>query len=243
MSKFKHLIMRQIWVNINKLKMPLIQRKFLHFYSQFIVEGDLCFDIGAHKGNRSEIFSKLGAKVVAVEPQEYYAEYLREKFKTDKNVIVVNKGVSDKEGELPLFICEMDTTLSTFSTKWKVGRFSGHKWNKCKIVKVTTIDDLIKKYGLPKFCKIDVEGFEQQVIKGITSHIPFLSFEFTKENINDTKFCMEHLQSLGYISFNFSLGEEMNMMFKDWISAEDLLRNFSLIKDNFLWGDIYARYE
>ena len=44
------------------------RRRFELFYSQFIRPGDLCFDVGANKGARAEIFLRLGARVVAVEP-------------------------------------------------------------------------------------------------------------------------------------------------------------------------------
>ncbi len=45
--------------------------KRLSFYRQFIDPDDIVFDVGANMGNRSKIFSKLGKKVVGVEPQSY----------------------------------------------------------------------------------------------------------------------------------------------------------------------------
>ena len=76
------------------------QRKVLNFYSQFIKKGDLCFDVGAHKGNRTEIFLKLGARVVAIEPQERCVRYLQSKFGKNPQFSLVKKGLSDKEGKL-----------------------------------------------------------------------------------------------------------------------------------------------
>ena len=79
-----------------------------------------------------------------------------------------------KKGYLKLQICENAPTISTMSDKWiKDGRFSNdYKWTKTQLVAVTTLDDLIKEYGSPKFCKIDVEGFEYPVLKGLTKPIP-----------------------------------------------------------------------
>ena len=50
------------------------------FYSEFIKEGDVVFDVGANKGNRTVIFLELGAKVVAVEPQKECYEHLTKRF-------------------------------------------------------------------------------------------------------------------------------------------------------------------
>jgi FkbM family methyltransferase len=214
----------------------------LRFYSRFIHKGDLCFDVGAHMGNRTEIFLKLGAKVIAVEPQEDCINQLREKFNNEPRLTLVNKGLSDKEGGLTLYICEDATTISTFSDKWKTGRFSNYKWNTEKLIPVTTLDNLIKKFGLPVFCKIDVEGFEFQVLKGLSRPITYISFEFTREFFNDIEFCVNHLLSLGYVKFNCSLGESAKMFFQSWVTAKKLYQRLDLVDDSLLWGDIYAKF-
>lgn len=216
--------------------------KMLNFYSQFIHKGDLCFDIGAYKGNRTEIFLELGAKVVAVEPQESCIDDLRQKFNKEPRLILVKKGLSDKEGELTLYICEGANTISTFSDEWKRGRFSNCKWNKHELVPVTTLENLIKEFGLPVFCKIDVEGFEFQVLKGLSRPLPYISFEFTREYFNDAESCINHLLSLGYVEFNSSLGESMQMLFQTWVKPEELYQRLNLIDDSLLWGDIYAKF-
>jgi len=216
--------------------------KMSGFYSQFIHKGDLCFDIGAHRGNRTEIFLRLGAKVVAVEPQEDCIDYLRQKFNEESRLVLVNKGLSGKEGELTLYVCKDASVISTFSDKWKRGRFSNYKWNNSKTVSVTTLDNLIKKFGLPVFCKIDVEGFEFQVLKGLSQPIPYISFEFTREFFYDAESCIKYLHSLGYVEFNCSIGESMHMLFQTWVTAEELYQSLNSIDDSLLWGDIYAKF-
>ncbi len=218
------------------------QEKMLKFYSQFIKKGDAVFDIGAHRGNRTEIFLRLGARVVAVEPQKRCIKYLQSKFGKEPNFILVKKGLSDKEGKLTIFVCGEADTISTFSEKWKTGRFSNYKWNKQEIVPVTTLDNLIKEFGIPSFCKIDVEGYELKVLKGLSKPIPYLSFEFTKEFFEDAKACLDHLISLGYWQFNFSLSGSMEFFFPRWESSKEIIQKTSLIKDKLLWGDIYAKF-
>ncbi len=162
----------------------------------FVKKGDLCFDIGANEGALTDFMLTKGAKVVAVEPNDRHAKNLKRKFGENSNFHLVEKGVADREGELEFSICEEADDLSTFSENWKK-RMPNYKWNKKKIVPVTTLDELIKKYGLPKFCKIDVEGFEDKVLNGLTTPIQIISFE-----VNDLKnICLEILKGLGYSNF------------------------------------------
>jgi len=214
----------------------------VRFYSKFIKKGNLCLDIGAHKGNKTEIFLRIGAKVVAVEPQKECIDYLKQKFRNETRLILIQKGLSDKEEEIILHICEKATTISTFSDKWKTGRFSSYKWNKSIVVPVTTLDSLIKKFGLPDFCKIDVEGYEFKVLKGLSQPIPYISFEFTREFFNDAKSCINYLITLGYVKFNCSIRENHCLLFQPWVSSDEIYQKLDLIDDPLLWGDIYAKF-
>lgn len=191
-------------------------KEVLKFYSQFIINGDLCFDIGANIGGRTEIFLELGAKVVCIEPQQSCLQKLYELFGNNQNVSIVAKAVADREGEAEIAICKDTPTISTMSSKWRnEGRFSkDYKWTSAQKVFTTTLDTLISQYGSPVFCKIDVEGFEDSVLKGLTKPaISVISFEFTKEFFDDSKQCINHLLSIGPIEFNCSMGESMKLLF------------------------------
>ncbi len=218
--------------------------KMISFYSQFINKGDLCFDIGANIGEYTMTFLRLRNKVICVEPQLICLRKLYELFRKNKNVIIVGKAVGDKEGISELSICENESGISTLSNKWKIkGRFSkNHKWTKTQKVKITTLDKLISTYGFPKFCKIDVEGFELECLKGLSKKIPYICFEFTKEFINDAMKCMGHLQSLGNVKFNYVTKEEFRFRLFKWIYSEQLYDVINSIPDDLLWGDIYARF-
>jgi len=126
-------------------------RKELEFYSQFIKENDLCFDVGANIGDKTEIFVQLGATVVAIEPQESCWRILRRRFK-DNEVHIITKALSKSMGNQEIFI-DRSSTLSSMSTEWiesvkKSGRFSRHKWSYSMTVETTTLDALISE-----FCK------------------------------------------------------------------------------------------
>jgi FkbM family methyltransferase len=214
------------------------------FYSQLIKEGDLCFDVGANNGNRTNVFLKLGAMVICIEPQQVCVKHLYKLFGNNKSVIVVEKAVAEREGHSELSICKEAPAIATMSDKWKSkGRYSkDHKWTTTQEVTTTTLDALIAEYGLPAFCKIDVEGFEESVLNGLTKPIPIISFEFHKELLHECQQCINHLLSIGPVEFNCSLGESMKMLFPKWVSPDKLYEKLDSLEDEYFQGDIYARF-
>ncbi len=217
--------------------------ELVQFYSQFVGMGDLCFDIGAHWGSHTAAFRALYAEVVCVEPQPRIVQTLEHRFINDAFVHIVSKGVAARVGHLPMFISERDSTISTFEEKWKTGRFKGYTdWNITIGIPVITLDALIKQYGIPRFCKIDVEGFEYEVLRGLSVPIPSLSFEFTEEFFVDAKCCLDYLVALsGKYIFNFSLGASLEWGLSEWSGADEVISSLCELAGDLLGGDIYAK--
>jgi len=214
------------------------------FYSRFMDDGDLCFDIGANAGNRTRTFLGLGASVVAVEPQPHCAQILRDTYASNK-LSVIGKAVSDVCGTATLHTGFHDT-IASMSDSWLDAvkgsrRFGQHTWPVSIDVETTTLDTLIKEHGVPKFIKIDVEGFEYNVLKGLSQPIANISFEFTPEHIEDTVKCMQHLESLGPVEFNASIGESMVMHNDEYTSSASILKLIAQLADGRAFGDVYAR--
>lgn len=94
---------------------------------------------------------------------------------------------------------EQHSYLSTADEDWKKGRcFKDYTWGCAIDVPATTLNELIETHGMPDFCKIDVEGYELNVLKGMTKPIPYLSFEFAYEFLDQkTKPCLDYLNSFG----------------------------------------------
>lgn len=229
------------------------RKKLLNFYSQFVEKGDLCFDIGANLGSRTEVFLRLGAKVVAVEPQYICMRKLEKKYGRNKNVFLIQKAISDKEGEEELMVSNSHI-VSSMSKRWieslKASDMffistSAFQWQKSVKVKVTTLDKLIEDYGKPSFCKIDVEGYEYEVLKGLSKSVGIISFEFTPtpEFILSAINTIKHLSGIGNVRFNYSLGSFMSLELKEWVGPKEISNILlTLPQKTSFSGDILARF-
>ncbi|MEG4398154.1 FkbM family methyltransferase [Microcoleus sp. N9_B2] len=215
----------------------------INFIRNFVQPGDIVFDVGANIGQKTEVYAAAGAKVICFEPQPNCVNILTEKYQHNQNIAIVNKGLAEQKGTMELSVCNDANYISTFSKKWQTGRFANYQWNETVSVEVTTLDEMIEVWGRPHFCKIDVEGFEYQVLKGLSTPIPYISFEFAIEFIDDTKKCINHLKTLGYKLFNFANGEQANLVFPEWVSEERLVKYLESSNDSLLWGDVYAKFE
>jgi len=229
----------------NKLTTFFTKKERKEFYSQFIKQGDLCFDVGANIGNRTFVFLELGANVVAVEPQKDCYNHLKKRF--GNKIELVAEGLGEKESVEKLYISDL-SAISSFSKShidtMKEDRFKGAHWDKTVDIQMTTLDNLIAKYGVPDFCKIDVEGFEYEVIKGLHQAVKVLSLEYiVPENLEILSNCLKHLNLLGKIECNFSYAEKMTFYLDKWISGEEMIQ-FIQSKEfiDTSWGDIYVRF-
>lgn len=216
------------------------------FYAQFVRRSDLCFDLGAHVGDRVRAFSRLGARVVAVEPDPWCAALLDQWYGGHPEITLLEMAVGAEPGTRLLHISQRNPTLSTLSADWirdiqRSLQFQGIEWDAAVEVTVTTLDDLISEYGLPRFCKIDVEGYELEVLAGLSHPIPALSFEYNPAVPDIAADCIARLSALGAYEFNWTVREIPRFRSRAWLEPDamgDMLRALPLEART---GDVYAR--
>ena len=226
---------------------PFNRRRLRKFYAQFVQKGDLCFDIGAHLGNRSDAWLQLGARVVALEPQPSCIHFLTKKFDKNNQFILVEKAVGQSSGTATLHISSLTPTVTTLAKKdWRnmIDNETSYKvkWDKSVEVPVVTMDALINEYGIPAFCKIDVENLELEVLLGLSKAIPALSIEFFSKTMSRTIACIDHLETLALYEYNWSFGESQKMDAIVWVDSNKAKSNLLSFDDERIpSGDLYAR--
>jgi membrane glycosyltransferase len=234
---------------LRSLRIYYLDRKrraaMVSLYGGFVKSGDLVFDVGAHVGDRVAAFRKLGARVVAVEPQPAIIKVLRVLYGRDRAVAIEPQAVGRSAGTVDLKLNLANPTVSTASQAFVQAAhgapgWEGQAWTRTIRVPVTTLDALIARHGMPVFIKIDVEGFEAETLAGLTRAVPALSFEFTTIARDVAAACIERCCALGYARYNAALGESQAFVHPDWRRGQEIAAWLAALPDAANSGDIYA---
>ena len=221
-------------------------RRDRRFYAQFIRPGALVFDVGAHVGNRSRVFLRLGAYCVAVEPQPIFAALLRKLYGRNADFTLIQAALGSQHGAAALHISRRTPTVSTTASAWKdqVARspsFARVSWDDAVTAPQTTLDELITRFGLPDLCKIDVEGAELEVLSGLSQPLSLLSFEYIPAVAAQAIACIARLESLGRYQYNWSPGESQQLQERTWLTSDQMTARLNSLEIDQNSGDIYAK--
>lgn len=228
---------------------PGRQRGLRRLYAPFIAEGDLVFDVGAHLGDRSAAFAALGARVVALEPQPHVARWLRRIVARTEAITVREAAVGRTPGTARMAVSGAHPTVSTLAHEWREklparnASFRHVRWEDTIEVPVTTLDALITEFGMPRFCKIDVEGHEADVLAGLSQPIAALSVEFVAGTVDVVEACVARLEALATYRYNVVVGEGRAYRFTSWVAPDEALAWLAAGADGVSSGDLYARLE
>lgn len=225
---------------------PGRHRRMVAFYGRFLGPGDVAFDVGAHVGSRVRAWRKLGAHVVAIEPQPDCLRVLRLLFGRDAGVTIAPVAVGAAPGTARLGLSSATPTVSSMSPDWvgTVARdagFSRVRWDRSIQVPVTTLDALVAEHGEPAFCKIDVEGFELDVLRGLSRPVRALSFEYLPPAHDAALAALDLVDGLGDYAYNYSPVETLRFTSDAWLDADGLRAVLDRHRPLGRSGDVYAR--
>jgi FkbM family methyltransferase len=159
----------------------------------------LLFDIGANRGDAVVVGLEQGYTVVAVEPSRVFAQ-LVSNFIYDSRVTPLRCAVSNTNDQLVEFYEAEEDGLSTLNKDWLTSDqmpYNGKPYTTTSASTVT-IDALANKYGHPDLIKIDVEGAEWNVLKGMTRAYGVVAFEWTLATLDEHQKQLQYLAGLGY---------------------------------------------
>jgi FkbM family methyltransferase len=217
-------------------------------YASLIEPGDLVFDIGAHVGNHSRALAGLGARVMAIEPQPGFARWLRWLFRGEARVAVLETAIGARAGSASLYPSLRTPTVATLSPDWIASvrgarSFARVRWQAPLVVPVTTLDALIEQHGMPRFCKLDVEGYEAEILRGLSRPIALLSFEYVPAAIEIACEAVGRLAALGHYRFNATIGERRTFCWQTWQEPAAILGWLRARRPDERSGDVYARLD
>lgn len=225
--------------------MNLLLRKYRQFkkqafYASLIRKNELCFDIGANVGAKSRIFLSTGAKVIAFEPQSTCLKQLAQINNPNFNFYSIAVGATNKTRELHL---SNYSELATLSDEFmEAHRSPDVYWNASEKVMVKSLNHLIEEFGLPDFCKIDVEGYELEIISALTYQIPLIEIEFTGKLLGDTIKIIGLLSNSLYC-FNYTRNEQPKFELTHWVTAQEMIKLLNNLPKDRLHGNLFCQLQ
>ncbi|MBQ1068509.1 FkbM family methyltransferase, partial [Micromonospora sp. D75] len=155
-------------------------------------------------------------------------------------------GLGARSGSARLERSSATPTVSTMSSSWIESvtadpSFAGVRWDRSVEVPVVTLDDLVARHGVPAFCKVDVEGFEVDVLSGLSHPVRGLSFEYLPPAHDAALASLDLVEQLGAYRYNYSPVETMRFASESWLDAAGLVRLLETYRPGGRSGDVYAR--
>jgi FkbM family methyltransferase len=212
------------------------RRREISFYREIIKPGDLCFDVGANLGQKSDVLLAIGARVVLLEPNSNCDADLNFQFKDKSSATIVRAAVGPREGTIKIYANGSGAAASV-DPNWNKRLFGDSYVTTAVEVPMTTLNRLIQQFGRPDYIKIDIEGYEEEALKGLSVRVPVVSFEFFHQRPVALFNCLELLSRFGPIQFRFC-DMDCNWLSDAMVNAEDAVRDIQSRKidgDMFVW--------
>ena len=172
-------------------------------------DNDLVYDVGAHKGEDTSYYLKIGYKVVAIEANPELVEQLNINFRQyveNGNLIIVNQAISDTSGTAVFYRNLKVSEWGTLHKSWKDRNLIYGASSEEIRVNCIKLDEIVSIYGSPFYMKIDIEGYDDVALDSL-SHLEvlprYVSIEAEKKSLLTLYGQINKLRALGYIRFKF----------------------------------------
>lgn len=223
---------------------PKRQHSWKVFYKTILKPQDLVFDVGAHVGTRARAMRKAGANVIALEPQSPFTRFLRLTLPSD--ITLIDAAVGGSETKAEMSVSSKHPTVSSLRTDFvsdaaTTPGFEHVRWDSKQTVQVVTLDGLIRNHGLPRYIKIDVEGFELEVLSGLSQAVALLSVEYLPGFIQLTHKVLDRIEQLGEYSFNPVAGEKASFLWEQWQDGKAVRQWLNSLPKDSPSGDLFAK--
>jgi FkbM family methyltransferase len=215
------------------------------FYAKLLPSGSLVFDIGANAGMFSAIFSSLNTKVVALEPNTDCVRHIQLSYASE-SIEVIQAAAGAHNGLAIIHLSDQRDDISSVSTDWMDAIQRQHNsykglWSRQATVPMLTLDTLWKHYGAPYFIKIDVEGYEESVLDGLSVQPPLVSFEFNSAYLPAAMRCLDKKVFGSSSVFNFAMGDPAHFELDTWVNKERLTSILSKLANADQYGDLFVK--
>jgi len=216
-------------------------------YTEILKKGDLVFDVGLNLGDKSDLYLNLGCRVIGFEPLKECYESALERFRINPNFSAKNIALDKQKGFEKIYLASYHTISSMsqdFINEVKKERFKDYDWNHERIIQTDTLDNMISLYGKPNYIKIDVEGYEYNVLSGLTSQVGMISIEFNPELCEKTIMCIDYIDTLnnGDTKFNYVYRFDEHFKYESWVTKSEIIEYLSSINDyGFEFGDVFCK--
>jgi hypothetical protein len=208
-------------------------KKLRPYFSKFVGPADLAFVFGDQTGSISAALEGMYVKTISIQPFSSYFKVLQKHFPPESGVILVHEDVGAFHAEFyhngiyDKHILPYSSNLTADDTQ--------------EYVIITTLDELIERYGLPAFCHISGDGFEPELIKGLNSPVQTIAFTFYAYSSEKTTEILRRLLHIGDYQFNWKKSTEHPFQSKTWMNARELHQSISSHGKSVFSGEIYAR--
>ena len=225
------------------------RRKMKLFYGELLKPGVLVFDVGANVGVLSAVFASLGARVLALEPNPDCVRHIELSYAREE-IEIVQAAIGAQNGLAVLNVSDERDVRSTVSDDW-IATMGGQDetyrgiWARRKVVPMLTLDTVIAHFGRPYFIKIDVEGFEEKVLAGLSEQAQLISFEYTAAYPAPALRCLDMNLLKEGSTYNFAYNADWGYPARfenlNWVGREEFKQYLSSIQGGGGQGDVFVR--